>query len=105
MLTLAFVREAPPARAKHAASSHLALFRAQIQESVSFARQAGTVRILLVLCVLMGFALNAIEIYWQPALLAYQTPGWVMQSGHGLAMAQTNLYLVNNSVALWVQMY
>ena len=77
VLTLVFVHEAAPKRAKHAASSHLTLFRAQIRESVSFARQAGIVRILLVLCVLMGFALNAIEIYWQPALLAYQTPAWV----------------------------
>lgn len=77
ILTLAFVRENSSNRKEHAASSHLALFRVQIQESVSFAKQAGIVRILLVLCVLMGFALNSIEIYWQPALSAYQTPSWV----------------------------
>jgi MFS family permease len=77
ILTLAFVRENSSNRKEHAASSHLALFRAQIQESVSFAKQAGIVRILLVLCVLMGFALNSIEIYWQPALSASKTPNWV----------------------------
>ena len=77
VLVLLFVHEAPPKRAEHAAQSHLSLFRAQVQESVSFAKQAGTIRILLVLCALMGFALNAVEIYWQPALSAFQTPGWV----------------------------
>ena len=77
ILTLAFVRENSSNRKEHAASSHLALFRVQIQESVSFAKQAGIVRILLVLCVLMGFALNSIEIYWQPALSASKTPNWV----------------------------
>ena len=76
VLTLAFVREARTERPAHAAKSHVVLFRTQIQESISFARQAGIVRILLLLCVLMGFVLNAIEIYWQPALLAYNTPGW-----------------------------
>ena len=77
VLTLVFVHEARGERPAHAAKSHDALFRTQIQESVSFARQAGIVRILLVLCVLMGFALNSIEIYWQPALSTYQTPSWV----------------------------
>ncbi|HML69270.1 MAG TPA: MFS transporter [Clostridia bacterium] len=77
VLTLVFVHEARSERPAHAAKSHMTLFRTQIRESISFAKQAGIVRILLVLCVLMGFALNSIEIYWQPALSANQTPNWV----------------------------
>lgn len=76
-LTLLFVREELPKRADHVASSHIALFRAQIRESVSFAKKGGIVRILLIFCLLMGLSLNSVEIYWQPALSAYQTPNWV----------------------------
>lgn len=77
VFTLAFVYEARPEHPAHAAKSHVALFRTQIQESLSFAKQAGVVRILLMLCVLMGFALNSVEIYWQPALSASRTANWV----------------------------
>ena len=77
LLTAIFVHETPREKTQHAAASHLRLFGAQVKESLSFARQRGTVRILLVLSLLMGFALNSIEIYWQPALSAFQTPSWV----------------------------
>ena len=77
VLTAVFVHENPPKRAAHAATSHLALFRTQVKESVSFAKARGTVRILLVFCLLMGFALNSIEIYWQPALFSFETAKWV----------------------------
>ena len=77
LLTLVFVREAPREHTRNAATSHLNLFGAQVKESLSFAKKRGTVRILLIYCVLMGFALNAIEIYWQPALSSFQTAKWV----------------------------
>lgn len=77
VLTLVFVHEARTERPAHATKSHMALFRTQIQESIAFAKQAGIVRILLILCALMGFALNSVEIYWQPALSASNTANWV----------------------------
>jgi MFS family permease len=77
LLTILFVRENPPKRAAHAAVSHLTLFRTQVKESILFARKRGTIRILLIFCLLMGFALNSIEIYWQPALSSFQTAKWV----------------------------
>lgn len=77
VLTLVFVRETPLVHAARVASSHLARFRAQIKDSVCFAKQAGIVRILFVFSLLMGFFLNPLETYWQPALLAYQLPSWV----------------------------
>ena len=77
VLTLLFVREEPIKRADHVASSHFALFRKQIRESVSFAKKGGVVRILLIFCLLMGLSLNSVEIYWQPALVSYQVDNWV----------------------------
>ena len=77
LLTSMLVHENPPKRAGHAAASHLALFRAQVKEIIQFAKTKGTIRILLVFCLLMGFALNSIEIYWQPALSAFQSTNWL----------------------------
>ncbi|NLI54775.1 MAG: MFS transporter [Clostridiales bacterium] len=77
LLTLAFVHEAPREKTRHASLSHRQLFDAQVKESLSFAKRRGTVRILLVFCLLMGFALSAVEIYWQPALASYQSVYWV----------------------------
>lgn len=73
LLTVLFVHEAPRKTAQHAAASRRQLFKAQVKESLAFAKQRGTVRILLIFCLLMGFALSAVEIYWQPALASYQS--------------------------------
>jgi len=77
ILVASFVREAPREHAQHAGKTHLQMFRAQMQESLLFAKQRGIIRILLVLCLLMGLSLSVIEIYWQPALEPYQTNYWV----------------------------
>jgi MFS family permease len=77
VLTLLFVHESPRERPQHAGKTHLELFRTQIKESARFAKQRGIVRILLVLCLLMGFVLSVIEIYWQPALAPYQSTYWI----------------------------
>lgn len=77
VLTAAFVRELPREKPQHAGKTHLQLFGASVNESFAFARQAGMVRILLVLCLLAGFVLNSVETYWQPALSAFQTSYWV----------------------------
>lgn len=77
VLVASFVREAPREHAQHAGKTHLQMFRAQMQESLSFAKQRGIIRILLVLCLLMGLSLSVIEIYWQPALKPYQTSYWI----------------------------
>jgi len=77
VLVASFVREAPREHAQHAGKTHLQMFRAQMQESLAFAKQRGIIRILLVLCLLMGLSLSVIEIYWQPALEPYQTSYWI----------------------------
>ena len=77
LLTILFVKEAPRTHTQHVASSHLQLFAKQIKESVAFAKQRGTVRILLLFSLLMGFSLSAIEVYWQPALEIYQPVYWL----------------------------
>ncbi|MCE5235235.1 MAG: MFS transporter [Clostridiaceae bacterium] len=67
--TAIFVREVLPPRAEGEALKlkHLGV---QVRESLSFAAQGGTVRMLLVFSALTGFALISIETYWQPALLS-----------------------------------
>ena len=77
LLTVLFVKESPRKREEHVASSHLQLFEKQVKESFAFARMRGTVRILLIFCLLMGFSLSAIEVYWQPALETYQPVYWL----------------------------
>jgi MFS family permease len=77
VLVASFVREAPREHAQHAGKTHLQMFRAQMQESLAFAKQRGIIRILLVLCLLMGLSLSVIEIYWQPALEPYQISYWI----------------------------
>lgn len=76
-LTVLFVHETPRIKAEHVATTHRQLFHKQVRESLSFAKLGGTVRILLIFFLLMGFALSAIEVYWQPALEAYQPVYWL----------------------------
>lgn len=76
-LTVLFVHETPRMKAEHVATTHRQLFHKQVKESLSFAKLGGTVRILLIFFLLMGFALSAIEVYWQPALEAYQPVYWL----------------------------
>lgn len=76
-LTVLFVHETPRIKAEHVATTHRQLFHKQVRESLSFAKLGGTVRILLTFFLLMGFALSAIEVYWQPALEAYQPVYWL----------------------------
>jgi MFS family permease len=73
LLTARFVHESPRKARESAQTSHRMLFVSQVKDSLQFAKQAGIVRVLLGLCLLMGFALNTIEIYWQPALAAFQS--------------------------------
>lgn len=75
-ITLFFVREQPHPREK-TASTKLGELGVQVRESLSFASQKGTVRMLLVLSALSGFALISIETYWQPALLDLSPPAFV----------------------------
>lgn len=77
LLAVLFLQEAPREKKQSEPPSHIQLFRAQVKDSLSFARQRGVIRILLIFCVLMGFALNAVEIYWQPALSSFQTANWI----------------------------
>ena len=77
LLTVLFVHEAPRTRADHVAITHRQRFQKQVTESLSFAKLGGTVRILLIFFLLMGFSLSAIEVYWQPALETYQPVYWL----------------------------
>ncbi|MDD4311149.1 MAG: MFS transporter [Eubacteriales bacterium] len=77
VLTALFVKEAPRNKAEHVATTHRQLFQKQVKESLSFAKLRGTVRILLIFFLLMGFSLSAIEVYWQPALQTYQPVYWL----------------------------
>lgn len=50
----------------------------QIKEVFSFMKQKGTVRLLLLFSFITGFALLAIETYWQPALLEITSLSWIL---------------------------
>jgi MFS family permease len=73
--TILFVHEPP--RPRNKARGMLGGFREQVRESLSFVVQKGTVRMLLVLSMLTGFALLSVETYWQPALLKLSPPPFV----------------------------
>jgi predicted MFS family arabinose efflux permease len=70
------VREQPRPRAQET-PARLGNLGVQVRESLSFAAQKGTVRMLLVFSALSGVALISIETYWQPALLALSPPPFV----------------------------
>lgn len=77
VLTAVFVREAPRSKPKAALTSNLRVFREQAGGSLAFLKQRGTIRVLAVFALLTGFALSAVETYWQPALLAMQPVYWM----------------------------
>ena len=76
-ITVLFVREAPREQTHLSNMSHRQLFGKQVRDSLAFAKKRGTVRVLLVFSLLMGFGLSAVEIYWQPALASHQVVYWI----------------------------
>lgn len=76
-LTLFFVREAPRSKPEGELASGLRQFGAQTKDSLAFLMQRGTIRLLVVFALATGFALNAIETYWQPALSGMQPVSWL----------------------------
>lgn len=77
VLTLCFVREEKRQHAGHIARSGFQAFLHQTKTSLAFLMQPGIVRMLAVFALATGFALNAIETYWQPALNGMQAPYWL----------------------------
>ena len=77
LLTAVFVHEAPRSKPKTVLSGNLRAFREQAGGSLAFLRERGTIRVLAVFALLTGFALSAVETYWQPALLAMQPVYWI----------------------------
>lgn len=77
ILTLSFVREEKRQHAEHVARSGFQAFLHQTKTSLSFLMQPGIVRMLAVFALTTGFALHAIETYWQPALNGMQAPYWL----------------------------
>jgi len=76
-LALLLIREATPARQDGPAAAGVKRLGQQVKGSLSFLLQKGTVRILFALSLVTGFALISVEIYWQPALRAYQPAPWL----------------------------
>jgi len=77
VLTAVFVREAPRSKPKTVLSSNLRVFREQAGGSLALLRQRGTIRVLAVFALFTGFALSAVETYWQPALLSMRPVYWI----------------------------
>lgn len=76
-LTLAYVREQPQAYHDKTAEE-FGRIGAQVRESLSFMRQSGKVSMLFILEFITGFALFAIETYWQPGLVSLASGSWVL---------------------------
>jgi MFS family permease len=76
-MTLFFVCEPPRKKTAGRFSEDLRQFGVQTRDSLLFLKQKGTIRILFVLTLATGFALNTVETYWQPALQAMQPPYWI----------------------------
>jgi MFS transporter, DHA1 family, quinolone resistance protein len=74
-LTLFTVREAP--RNACASEDHARL-GAHLRESLGFLKRRGIVRMLVVFTALSGFAMFAVETYWQPALAVFQPAPWML---------------------------
>ena len=77
ILTAVLVQEEPRGNARSGSTAQRSRISVQMKESLSFLRKKGTVPVLLVFFLATGFALNAIEIYWQPALDLYKPAYWV----------------------------
>ena len=79
MLTSIFVHEQSPTRTKVEGQrvSKRRSIGTQIKESLAFMMQRGMVRTLFIFSLVTGFALIAIETYWQPALSSYSPEPWV----------------------------
>lgn len=76
VLTAALVKEAPRGKAHSRPAAQHARIGAQVKESLSFLKKNRIIPVLFAFCFATGFALNAIEIYWQPALAFYQPAYW-----------------------------
>ena len=77
LITAVFVQESLREKPKAVMASSLSAFGAQAASSLAFLKQRGTVRILAAFALFTGFALSAVETYWQPALLSMQPVYWI----------------------------
>ncbi len=78
LIALLFIRESPLARHDGSAVTGQKRLGAQVKGSLAFMLQKGTVRALFALSLVTGFALIAVETYWQPALSAYHPASWIL---------------------------
>ena len=74
MLTLLTVQELPRGVAQPRGRGILGM---QVRKSLHFVNSSGAARALFVLAMLTGFAMLALETYWQPALQGLNPPMWV----------------------------
>ena len=75
---LFFIRQTKPSRADAEHTPLRVLIIGQVKQSLAFIRQKGVVRAILVLSAATGFALIAIETYWQPTYTAFNPPTWTL---------------------------
>jgi len=74
-LTLFSVREPARDRSTHGKEARL---RGHLRASFAFVGRRGTVRMLFLFAVLTGFAMLAVETYWQPALTSLSPAAWLL---------------------------
>ncbi|MEA4869867.1 MAG: MFS transporter [Christensenella sp.] len=77
LLAACFVREEKRIHPGVAVPNGFQTVLRQTKASLSFFMRPGIVRALAVFALATGFALNAIETYWQPALNGMQAPYWL----------------------------
>ena len=78
LLTLIFIRDNRIPNIGGEYSTLRSLIGGQIKESFEFLMQKGVVRVILAVSVATGFALIAVETYWQPTFTTFDPPEWAL---------------------------
>lgn len=103
ILTAVFVREAQRSKPKSTLFDNLRVFCEQAGGSLALLKRRGTIRVLAVFALLTGFALSAVETYWQPALLAMQPVYWIFGavSFAGFAFVMAGSWVAERLLCRW----
>jgi MFS family permease len=78
LLTLLLIRENHIPIIVSEYTSLRSLIGGQIKDSFEFLLQKGVVRVILLVSVATGFALIAVETYWQPTFDSFDPPSWAL---------------------------
>lgn len=77
LLTQFTVHEPSRAAAPGESEEHTGL-AALLRGNYTFLTKRGTIRMIVVLTLITGFAMLSMETYWQPALLSFTPPSWLL---------------------------